>query len=142
MKKYLLAGVLGLALPTAAHAEEGKFPGSVWFNITGPYVSGEEKGNWILSGGVNQDAVLTEVANWKLSATAGVAFSKDTKGFEWNNKVVPSVGIKASRQVLGGAFDVTVQYAHERRFGTLYKTADRSDGGVQVTINYWAGWGR
>jgi hypothetical protein len=141
MKKYMLV-LSALLLPTAVHAEEGKFPGSAWFNITGPQVAGEEKGNWILSGRVTQDAVLTEVSDWKLSATTSVGFSKDTKGFEWNNKLAPSVGLKVSREAAGGYFDATVQYVYERRYGTLYRTKDRSDSGVQLSINYWVGWGR
>jgi hypothetical protein len=142
MKKYILGSLLALVVPATAHAEDKNFPGSAWVNVTGPHVSGEEKGNWVLSGRIEQDAVLTEVADWKLAATTGIGFSTDTKGFEWNNKIVPSVGVKATREAFGGVMNVTVQYAYERRFGKLYKTDDRSDGGVQVVVNYWTGWGR
>lgn len=141
MKKYVLC-LLALTLPTAAYAEEGNFPGNAWVNVTGPLVAGEEKGNWVVTGRVTQDAVLSEVSDWKLSATSSVGFSKDTKGFEWNNRFIPSVGVKASTEAAGGYFDVNVQYVYERRFGTQYVTNDREDSGVQVSVNYWTSWGR
>lgn len=140
MKKYMLA-ILALLTPNYAHAESN-FPGSAWINITGPHVGGGESGNWVLTAKANQDAVLTEVSDWKLSAYTSVGFVKDTKGYEWNNKVVPAVGVKATTNVPGGIFDIGVQYAHETHFGKVYKMPDRSSGGFQVSVNYWTGWGR
>ena len=141
MIKYLFA-LAAILTPSLAYAEESNFPGSAWVNITGPHTGGEESGNWVITGKINQDAVLTEVSDWKLSAYANVAFSTDTKGFEWNNRITPATGLKLSRDMLGGSFDIGVQYAHETHFGRIYKRDERSQGGVQVTVNYWTGWGR
>lgn len=140
MKKFILA--LAVLLPSTAQAEEAKFPGNAWVNVTGPQVGTGERGNWVVSGKINQDAVLTEVSDWKLSAFASVGFSVDTKGYEWNNKVIPATGIKVTKDVAGGIFDIGVQYAHENNFGRLYKFPVRSQGGLQVSVNYWTGWGR
>ena len=140
MKKYMLA-IVALLTPNYVHAESN-FPGSAWINITGPHVGGGESGNWVLTAKANQDAVLTEVSDWKLSAYGSVGFSKDTKGYEWNNKVVPAVGIKATKDVPGGIFDIGLQYAHETHFGKVYKMPERSSGGLQLSVNYWTGWGR
>lgn len=141
MKKYVL-GLVALLTPSIAYAEESNFPGSAWINITGPHVGGGEKGNWVLTAKANQDAVLTEVSDWKLSAFVSVGISTDTKGYEWNNKVTPATGIKLTKEIGSGIFDVGVQYAHETHFGKLYKMPERDAGGFQVTVNYWTGWGR
>jgi hypothetical protein len=140
MKKFIL-GFLALIAPTSAYAESD-FPGSAWVNVTGPHVGGGEKGNWVITAKANQDAVLTEVSDWKLSSFVSVSLSTDSKGYEWNNRVTPAVGMKITRDVPGGIFDIGVQYAHETHFGKLYKMPDRSSGGIQVSVNYWTGWGR
>lgn len=141
MKKYILA-LTAILAPSVAYAEESNFPGSAWVNVTGPHVGGGEKGNWVVSGKINQDAVLTKLSDWKLSAFAGVGFSVDTKGYEWNNKVTPFTGVKLTKDIAGGMFDIGVQYAHEKHFGKVYVMPERSQGGLQVTVNYWTGWGR
>ncbi len=141
MKKYMLVA-LAMLTPSYAYAEEGNFPGTLWVNVTGPYHGNQENGNWVVSGKVTQDAVITDISDWKLSATTSIGFSKDTKGFDWNNKVVPSAGLKLSTIKNNNYFDIIVQYAHEQSLGKLTNGSQRSAGGVQVSVNYWTGWGR
>lgn len=141
MKKYILAALLALA-PNVAYAQDGQFPGSAWFNITGPHIGGEEKGNWILSGNATQSAILKDIDGWKLNTYVSVNFSKDTKGYEWNNKITPAVGIGVAKYVGNGVLNVGVQAVNETHYGKLYKNGDRSATGMQVGISYWVGWGR
>ena len=141
MKKYIL-GLLVLLIPSIAHAEEGKFPGSAWVNVTGPHVGGEEDGNWILSSKAIQEVVVSDINTWKLSAYTSVSFSIDTMGYEWNNKVTPAIGLQISKEIGPGILTVGVQQTRETHFGKLYKSSPRSTSGTQVLINYWIGWGR
>jgi hypothetical protein len=141
MKKYLL-GLIALLIPSAALAQESNFPGSAWINITGPHIGGGETGNWILTAKANQDAVIADLSGWDLSTYVSVGFVKDTKGYEWNNKFTPATGIKLTKQLNNGVFDIGIQYAYESHYGKIYRMPDRNSGGFQVSINYWVGWGR
>ena len=141
MKKYILAALLALT-PSTAYAQEGKFPGSAWFNITGPHIGGEEAGNWILTANVTQAATVAEVDKWKLQPYVSVSLSKDTKGYEWNDKITPAVGVRATKNIGPGVFSAGVQAVHESHFGKFYRNGQRSASGVQVVISYWVGWGR
>lgn len=141
MKKYILA-LLALLTPSVAHAQEDRFPGSAWFNITGPHVGGEEAGNWVMTGNATQNVVLAELNSWKLNTYVSVGFSKDTEGYEWNNKIIPGVGLGVTKDIGPGVMSIGVQAIHEEHFGKIYKTRDRSASGVQVAISYWIGWGR
>lgn len=141
MKKILLA--LALIAPSAAMAEPIAYPGSAWANVTGPGLSGEEQGNWVVSGKIQQGADWIDVNGWKLGTAVSVMGSMDTKGFEWNNKVVPALSASVRKNTSAGQFELGVQLVHEKRFGKLYVIpGSREATGVQMFANYWVGWGR
>jgi len=139
MKKLLLAALM--LTPTAALAEPLAYPGSAWVNVTGPGV-GAESGNWVTSGKIQQGIDWTDIGGWKLNTAVAVAGTVDTKGYDWNNKVVPSVSAALRKDMNGAMFEVGVQVVHEERFGRVYVADKRSATGFQAFANYWVGWGR
>jgi hypothetical protein len=140
MKKLLI--VLAALLPTPALAEPLAYPGVAWVNVTGPHVSNGEKGNWVVSGKVQQGVDWAEVEGWRLNTSVSVAASKDTKGYDWNNKITPAISASVRKNSDAGLFEVGVQFVSETRFGSKYVTEPRSAQGVQVFANYWVGWGQ
>lgn len=140
MRKIILA--LLAALPTPALAEPIAYPGSAWVNVTGPHVGGEEHGNWIISGKVQQGADWIDMDGWRLQTFVSVAASADTKKFEWNNRFVPAVGVSIRKNTKVGLFEVGAQVVHETHFGKYYVMENRNSTGVQVFANYWKGWGQ
>lgn len=140
MKKIVLA--LALALPTPALAEPIAYPGVAWVNVTGPHVGGEEEGNWIASGKIQQGIDWTEINGWRLNTAVSVTGSKDTKGYEWNNRVAPALSASVRKNTEAGQFEVGVQLVHEKHFGSKYVTEKREATGVQIFANYWVGWGQ
>lgn len=141
MTKYILA-LLALTISSTAYAGDKNLPGSAWGNITGPHVGGEEDGNWVFTGNITQAATIAEVNQWKLQPYMAVSFSKDTKGYEWNNKVTPAVGLAITKNIGPGVMTAGIQAVHESHFGKIYRSDDRSTTGLQVAVSYWVGWGR
>lgn len=140
MKKLLI--VLATLISTPAMAEPVAYPGHAWVNVTGPTLSGEEKGNWIVTGKIQQGVDWVELDGWRLNTAVSVSGSKDTKGFEWNNKIIPALSASARKNTEAGQFELGVQVVHERRFGDRYVTTNREATGVQLFANYWVGWGQ
>jgi hypothetical protein len=139
MKKLLIA--LAALLPTPALAEPLAYPGTAWVNVTGPHV-GDEAGNWIVSGKIQQGVDWTELDGWRLNTAVSVSASKDTKGYEWNNRITPAISASVRKNSTAGQFEVGVQVISETNFGSKYVTPDRTSQGVQFFANYWVGWGR
>lgn len=140
MKKIILA--LALMAPTAAMAEPVAYPGQAWVNVTGPHVGGEEEGNWIATGKIQQGVDWTELNGWRLNTAVSVTASIDTKGFEWNNRLMPAVSASVRKNTEAGQFELGVQLVHEKHFGKKYVTEKREATGVQLFANYWVGWGQ
>lgn len=140
MKKLLI--VLAALLPTPALAEPLAYPGVAWVNVTGPHVGTGEKGNWVISGKVQQGVDWAELDGWRLNTSVSVSASKDTKGYEWNNKVTPAVSASVRKTTDVGLLEVGVQYVSETHFGKKYIMDHRTAQGVQVFANYWVGWGQ
>jgi hypothetical protein len=141
MKKLLLAALI--AIPTPALAEPVAYPGFAWVNVTGPEVGGEEQGNWITSGKVQQGVDWVDLNGWRLNTAVSVTASVDTKGYDWNNRIAPAVSASVRKNTEAGLFEVGVQVVHERHFGSRYVLKDsRETTGVQLFANYWVGWGQ
>jgi hypothetical protein len=140
MKKILLA--LCLALPTPALAEPIAYPGFAWVNVVGPHVGGEEDGNWVITGRVQQGADWVDIDGWRLQTFVAVTASTDTKKFEWNDRLIPAIGASIRKDTKIGQFEIGTQLVHESRFGRRQVGVGRETTGIQVFANYWAGWGR
>ncbi len=149
MKKTIVASVLAL-FAVAAVAEGGTsgpigYPGSAWSVLTvnpSPIRGTPEDNNVLLQGKVEQGVDwmrFGEDKRWRLNTYASVGYSWDKNGLAYNNKVVPAVGVKVSRDFESGVVDIGVQAVHQRNFRGV--TAGPSRGtGVQVYASYWFGW--
>lgn len=136
MKKIIFA--LALASAAAAHAEPIEYPGSTWGVVMGPAsTTGAEKNNVLAQGKIEQGIVWFRFADgqWKLNTYASLSYSLDTEGINYNNKAVPAVGVKATREFSSGVVDVGVQAINERRWKDNVNSS-----GVQAYASYWFGW--
>lgn len=140
MGKIMLALLALIATP--AYAEPIAYPGTAWINITGPHSGGGEDGNWIASGKIQQGVDWVEVNGWRLNTAVSVTASKDTQGFDWNNRIAPAASASVRKSTDSSVFEIGVQVVNETHYGKVYKMPDSNSTSVQVFANYWVGWGR
>ncbi|NCN52275.1 hypothetical protein GW943_00470 [Candidatus Parcubacteria bacterium] len=131
--------VLGIYVGiTPAHAEGDdrsfSFPGSAW-NSTGN-LSPFERGNVI-----SQTYAEQGVKVWSLTDSLSLipyvsgSVTADTKGYDWNNKLVGTGGLKLQQDFANGIIALRVGYAYEYRFKS---GIDRD--GLVGRLEYWFGW--
>ena len=148
MKKIVVALAL-VASSVGAFAEGFKapvgFPGSHWSVLTfnpSPIKGTPEDNNVLLQGKIEQGIDwmrLGEDKRWRLNTYASVGYSWDKNGLAYNNKVVPAVGVKMSRDFENGVLDIGIEAVHQRNFRGV--TVGRDSGtGVQAYVSYWFGW--
>lgn len=146
MKKFaslILAAVFAVGFVSSAQAEGLKplaYPGSSWGTLTWPSgVKGTgEEHNAVLTGKVEQGIDWLKFGDgnrWTLNTYGSLGYSADHEGLDWNNKVVPAIGVKVSRAYEKGVVDIGVQAFRERRW-----KSDQDGNGVQVYASYWFGW--
>lgn len=138
--KFRNFSVMVLALAaSAAHAEPLEMPGSTWAYIVGPSSSqGDERNNVLLQGKIEQGIVwfkFGEDGKWKLNTFAALSYSLDSKGINYNNKAIPAVGVKISRDFENGVLDLGVQAVQENRWKDNVNST-----GVQAFASFWFGW--
>ncbi|HYK49193.1 MAG TPA: hypothetical protein VEU94_05665, partial [Terriglobales bacterium] len=77
-------------------------------------------------------------ANYSGSITVtpfiGVGLVLDTKGYEWNNKIQPQIGVKANKYFRKGVISIGSSYAYEDRFKSF------NSSGMTVFVQDWFGW--
>jgi len=148
MKKsrFAIAGViLALASMGAMAAEPLGYPGSNWSELTfspGVIKGTKEDNNILLQGKVEQGIDWMKVSDkWKLNTYASFGYSMDKNKLDYNNKLVPAVGVKLVRDFDHGVLNLGVQAVHERHFNVGPEvTGPVSGSGVQVYASYWFGW--
>lgn len=137
MKKSLIA--LSLLAVSAAASAQVAYPGSSWSTLTFPAgVAGTEEKNVTLQGKFEQGIdwlKLGEDKKWTLNTYVSLGYSVDKDKLDYNNKVVPAVGVKLTRSFDNGVIDIGVQLIHERRW-----ISGSSGTGVQAYGSYWFGW--
>jgi hypothetical protein len=143
MKKVNKAGLLALSISTlcfgAAKADTNTsdqlttFPGSAW-SVLGN-VSPVEKGNLISSSYVEQGINIFTKDFFSVIPYVSLSPTFDTKGYDWNNRLVSNVGLKLAKRFDNGMVSVSGGYANETRF----KSGD-SDGAPFVRADTWFGW--
>ena len=115
-----------------------KLPGEI-ASTTGN-LSSYEKGNIVADTYVEQKAVIFSAWNDTLTVTPYVSadFVLDTAGYNWNNKVSPSVGVKVNKHVRAGVISAGIGYMYENRF----RNADgfKPSGGQTDFLSGWFGW--
>jgi hypothetical protein len=115
---------------------KSRFPGSSWGTIGN--ISPVEHGNYIFMDYVTQAYILHRFGARKTEALmpySEITLSKDTKGFDWENKAVEGGGIKYS--IPKGEFytEFGAGYLHENRFDS-----GLSASGLKVFMNFSYAW--
>lgn len=142
-KKFNRVGLLTLSfyclfLSTAkADEREGgqltTFPGSAWGVIGN--VSPVEKGNVISSFHVEQGVTLFEKDSIAVMPYISISPTFDTKGYDWNNRLISNVGLKLGKRFEQGMFSTSFGYANETRF-----KSGSSDSAPFLRADTWFGW--
>ncbi|HET7750437.1 MAG TPA: hypothetical protein VFK81_13710 [Terriglobales bacterium] len=117
----------------SASERASRFPGSTWAALGN--ISPVEQGNWIGQAYLSQGVVARRFGQTALVPYGQATFSRDSKGFDWDNKVVYGSGIKLA-YTRGPAYtEFGVGYLRESRFNS-----GQSAGTLSVFINFWCGW--
>jgi hypothetical protein len=115
-----------------------KLPGEI--ASTSGQLSSYEKGNIVADTYVEQKAVVSTAWNDTLTLSPYVSaeFVLDTSGYNWNNKVSPSLGLKISKHLRAGVISAGIGYMYENRF----RNADgfKPTGGRIDFLSDWFGW--
>ena len=111
------------------------FPGSTWGQL-GYGMSPAEKDNISLMVHAEQGLFATKFDSGRLVPFVDATISRDTKGYNWNNKNQFGAGVKYSIPMTdNGVFDVRIKYTRE----TMTKSG-ASASNVGVFATYWFGW--
>jgi hypothetical protein len=144
MKKAIFASALALAMVAGAQAEPLGYPGSNWSVLTvnpSPIRGTPEDNNVLLQGKIEQgvDWMRLGDGKWRLNSYVQLGYSADKNGLAYNNKLVPAIGTKVSRDFDNGVLDLGVQVVHQNNFRGV-TTGPSSGTGVQLYASYWFGW--
>jgi len=109
-------------------------PGQGWTSIGN--LSPIEHNNFYLQSYVEQSAAVYSTFSGSVTVTpfVGMGLVLDTKGYEWNNKVLPRIGVKANKYFRKGVVSVGTAYAYEDRFKSF------NSSGMTVFVQDWFGW--
>jgi hypothetical protein len=115
-----------------------KLPGEI--ASTSGNLSSYEKGNVVADTYVEQKAVIFSGWNDTLTVTPYVSadFVLDTSGYNWNNKISPSIGLKINKHVRAGVISAGVGYMYENRFRNA--EGFKPSGGRTDFLTGWFGW--
>ncbi|MBV9181969.1 MAG: hypothetical protein JO356_11720 [Acidobacteria bacterium] len=115
-----------------------KLPGEI--ASTSGNLSSYEKGNVVADTYVEQKAVISSAWNETLTITPYVSaeFVLDTSGYNWNNKVSPSFGLKINKHLPAGIISAGVGYMYENRFRNAEGFQPAS--GRTDFLTDWFGW--
>lgn len=148
MKNILAITALVLSLTYAANAQEGpphavagslldsvSLPGQVW--VSSGTLDPVEKGNVESQAYFEQG--LTVYAGWNNSVTVtpfvSLGISGGTKGYSWDNKIQPQIGVKVNKLFRSGVISVGTAFNYEDRFDGGPISGGRGD-----FASYWFGW--
>jgi hypothetical protein len=110
-----------------------RFPGSTWAIVGN--VSPVEHGNLIAQGFVSQGVVAKRFKAATLVPFAQTTISRDTEGFDWDNKAIYGGGLKTVVPRGDVYTEFGLAYLREHRFDP-----DRSAGQVAIFMNFSFGW--
>jgi hypothetical protein len=136
----LLLGAFCSAQDGAVSALQGSLvdavglPGQGWTSIGNQ--SPIEHNNFYLQSYVEQSAAVYSTFSGSVTVTpfVGIGLVLDTKGYEWNNKVLPRIGVKANKYFRKGVVSVGSAYVYEDRFKSF------NSSGLTVFVQDWFGW--
>jgi hypothetical protein len=112
---------------------KSRFPGSTWAAVGN--ISPVERGNIIGQGYFSQGVVAKRLRGITLVPYAETTFSRDSEGFDWDNKAIYGAGVKAA--IPRGALytELGASLLRENRF-----ISGRSATGLTVFMNFSFGW--
>jgi len=110
-----------------------RFPGSSWAAVGN--ISPVERGDIIGQGYFSQGIIAKRFSRATLVPYAEATFSRDSKGFDWDNKAVYGSGVKAIIPHGDVYTELGAGYLHENRFHS-----GRSAGALTVFMNFSFGW--
>jgi hypothetical protein len=115
-------------------ADSVGLPGQGWTSIGN--LSPIEHNNFYMQSYVEQSAAMFSTYSGSLTVTpfVGLGLLLDTKGYNWNNKVQPRLGVKVNKFFRKGVISVGSAYTYEDRF----KGVDSS--GLTLFVQDWFGW--
>jgi hypothetical protein len=130
MKGTILAVAVAavMAVTGSASAQEIYYPGSVW--TSNGNLTPAEKGNLFTQTHVEQ-GVAFRGAEVFGQTTLGM----DSKGYDWNRKMLGGVGARFTQTIGPGMVRASVSYVSEKRFVT-----DAVHSGIVVAVEAWFGW--
>ncbi|HYM05665.1 MAG TPA: hypothetical protein VEU11_03825 [Terriglobales bacterium] len=145
--KSLFALLAVLVLATFSAAQDGAvsalqgsladsvgLPGQGWTSIGNQ--SPIEHNNFYLQSYVEQGAAVFSTYSGSFTVTpfVGLGMTLDTKGYEWNNKVQPRLGVKVNKYFAKGVISVGSAYSYEDRFKSFDSSA------LTLFVQDWFGW--
>ena len=109
-------------------------PGQGWTSIGN--VSPIEHNNFYLQSYIEQGAAVFSTYSGSITVTpfVGLGLVLDTKGYEWNNKIQPRVGVKVNKFFSKGVVSVGSAYSYEDRFKGI------NSSGFTLYAQDWFGW--
>jgi len=98
-----------------------------------------EPGNYVESFHVDQGYIIGHIGSFQIEPYVGLNATKDTKGYQWNNRVIGEAGLKVVRPFSHGVLEFGGAYAAERRFGANNLPSQTKMGPIGFS-NGWFGW--
>ncbi len=145
--KALFAILVVLAITTLSAAQDGAksalqgsladavgLPGQGWTSIGN--LSPIEHNNFFTQSYFEQSAAVFSTYSGSITVTPfiGVGLVLDTKGYEWNNKVQPRLGVKVNKYFRKGVVSIGSAYSYEDRLKGF------NSSGLTVFVQDWFGW--
>ena len=116
-----------------ATEKASRFPGTSWAAVGN--ISPVEHGNIIGQGYVSQGVIAKRLRGTAIVPYADLTFSRDTNGFDWDNKAILGGGVKAIIPRSQFYTEVGAAYLNEHRFQT-----NHSAGGLTLFTNFSFDW--
>src|SRR5437763_5276726 len=137
---FAILTAFSAAQQSAAPALQGNItdavglPGQAWTSIGN--LSPIERNNSYVQSYVEQSAAIFASDSGSITLTPYVSLGLvlDTKGYNWNNKVEPRIGVKLNKFVRIGVVSIGSAYAYEDRFKSLKSS------GLILYAQDWFGW--
>jgi len=109
-------------------------PGQGWTSLGN--LSPIEHNNFYTQSYFEQSAAVFSTYSGSISVTpfVGVGLVLDTKGYDWNNKILPRAGLKANKYFRKGVVSIGTAYSYEDRFKTF------TSRGLTLFVQDWFGW--
>jgi hypothetical protein len=136
----LLLKTLSVAQDGAVSALQGSLvdavglPGQAWTSVGN--LSPIEHNNFYVQSYAEQSAAIFSTYSGSITVTpfVGLGLMLDTKGYDWNNKIQPKVGVKINKYFRKGVVSIGSAYSYEDRFNGFHRS------GLTMFAQDWFGW--